>query len=63
MNRLYVIIIIILCFAVIPVAIAGDIIKHYEIRMSPSDLINWDLLKSNQTSTLTGFLADAPTTE
>ena len=30
MNRLYVIIIVILCFTAVPVAIAGDIIKHYD---------------------------------
>ena len=30
MNRLYVIIIIILCFIAVPVAIAGDIVKHYD---------------------------------
>jgi len=30
MDRLYIIFIAILCLAVIPVAIAGDIIKHYD---------------------------------
>ncbi len=30
MNRLYIIVIAILCFAATPVAIAGDIIKHYD---------------------------------
>ena len=30
MNRLYVIIIAILCFTAVPVAIAGDIVKHYD---------------------------------
>ena len=30
MNRLYVIIIIILCFTAVPVAMSGDIVKHYD---------------------------------
>ena len=30
MNRLYIIIIVVLCFTAVPVAIAGDIIKHYD---------------------------------
>ena len=30
MNRLYVIIIAILCFTAVPVALSGDIVKHYD---------------------------------